>query len=229
MDQVDSHLPGWGHFQGPIEPMRRCEKAVRDSSRHGSRRPIAYFTLAGATTKIGIVLVLAVALVSGVLLVELWQPPESAAVLIEKIRAESEAEKRTELAERLARLVQNKPDAVRGDQVATLSAMLGDDADSVRAWIAGALGFMGSRAVNAIPALEGARRKQAEADLKFPVSLSSVAAIDLALRRIKGTSDAGSAGSFPPWTVEPLYVVLDAGMAGSPQPPPAPRGTAHEY
>jgi hypothetical protein len=208
--------------------MRRSEKAVRGSSQLGSRPTIENVTLAGAATKIGIVLALAVALVSGVLLVELWKPPESVGVLIEKIRAERKAEKRTELAERLARLVQSQPNAVSGEHVASLTAMLGDDADSVRAWIAGALGFTGSRAVSSIPALEAARRKQAEADRRFPVSLSSVAAIDLALRRIRGPSDAGSAGSFPPWTVEPLYVVLDAGIAGSPQPSPAASGTARE-
>ena len=179
--------------------MRRFEIGGRRVGEHASRRPAAFFIRGGVAARVGLVLVLAAALVSGMLLVELWKSPESASRLIERVRVEKAHQRRADLAEQLARLVQADPNAVGDEQVAGLTAMLGDDADSVRAWTAGALGFIGPRAASAIPALEAARQKQAEADLKFPVSLSSVAAIDLALRRIRGRLDAGLPGTIPAW------------------------------
>ena len=114
------------------------------------------------------------------------------------------------LAERLAKLVQREPDAIADDRIGSLAALLDDEVDPVRAWIAGALGCLGGRAASTIPALEAARQRQVKADRKFGSSLSSVGFIDVALRKIRGTLDASTARSMPPRHADPLYVGLDA-------------------
>lgn len=102
-------------------------------------------------------------------------------VTIQKVRTEPTLALRTKAAQHLADLTESMdPQLVDELALAQMIALLDSPEDSVRAWVAGSIGFLGPRAKSAAPRL---LKLLPEAD-KLPGSLTSSPAIRLALTRI---------------------------------------------
>jgi len=100
---------------------------------------------------------------------------------VDKIRSEPSSATRTKYAQRLAdEIRQNKLAVSDGADIDLLANLLTDRDDSVRYWIAMALGYLGPRARQAVPALEKAL-KERECDNS---SKTSASGIEFALSRI---------------------------------------------
>jgi hypothetical protein len=113
-------------------------------------------------------------------------------VEVSKIKNESPSISRTEHAQLLAQHVrQNVEEAANGGFIALLESMLTDSDDSVRFWVAMALGYMGPRARQAVPTLaEALKEKECERPSLPPAPmqpLTSALAIRLALTQIVGS------------------------------------------
>jgi len=105
--------------------------------------------------------------------------------LAQRIKAEPAVTLRTDQAEELAGLVRkNAAKTAPKSVVRILAGLMEDRDDSVRYWIATALGYLGPQAVDAVPALEKAL-KEIEGR---PADKTSEAAIRLALKRINTSS-----------------------------------------
>ena len=105
----------------------------------------------------------------------------SVLALVEKIEAEPAVSPRTDEAQRLASAVRSKKGrAAPKNVIQSLADLMADRDDSVRYWVAGALGFLGPQAAAAIPALQTAL-KEVEGKRGDKTSES---AIRLALKRI---------------------------------------------
>jgi HEAT repeat protein len=105
--------------------------------------------------------------------------------LVEKIKAEPAVNPRTDQAEKLAVVVRRKKGhAAPKNVIRALADLMADRDDSVRYWVAGALGFLGPQAAGAIPALQTALT---EIEGKRG-SKTSESAIRLALKRIGAPS-----------------------------------------
>jgi hypothetical protein len=103
---------------------------------------------------------------------------------IAKARTDGTLDARTHAAERLAELTRKvDPDDVDDKTLAEMVSLLDSPDDSVRAWVAVSLGYLGPRAKSAIPKLVSVLPK---ADCLY-VSLSSAPAIRLAITRMGGT------------------------------------------
>jgi hypothetical protein len=102
--------------------------------------------------------------------------------LVEKVKLEPNIDLRTNYAEQLAWVVRsNQTKLAPKSVIRTLADLMADRHDSVRYWVATALGFLGSQAAEAVPALEAAL-KQIEGTRS---SKTSEPGIRLALKRIK--------------------------------------------
>jgi HEAT repeat protein len=100
---------------------------------------------------------------------------------IAKVRTEKSLMARTEAAERLAELTRgSNPKSVDDKTVADMVSLLDSPDDSVRAWVAAALGHLGRRAKLAVPKLLALLP---EADC-LQGDLTSAASIRPALRRM---------------------------------------------
>jgi HEAT repeat protein len=105
--------------------------------------------------------------------------------LVERIKAEPAVTPRTEKAQELAHVVKEREAKTAPKEVIqALAGLMADRDDSVRYWVAMALGYMGPQADDAIPALEKALREIEGS----PASKTSESAIRLALKRIKTPS-----------------------------------------
>ena len=92
---------------------------------------------------------------------------------------------RTEQAHELAGLVRKKArETAPKSVVRALADLMADRDDSVRYWIAMALGYLGPQASDAVPALEKALREIE----RHPADKTSESAIRIALKRINGPS-----------------------------------------
>jgi hypothetical protein len=105
----------------------------------------------------------------------------SVAVEVERIRNEPSSAARTTYAQQLAgEIRQNRSATLEDTDIQLLANLLSDRDDSVRYWIAMALGYLGPRAHLAVPALEKAlEEKQCDNSSK-----TSASAIKIALSRI---------------------------------------------
>ena len=100
---------------------------------------------------------------------------------LQKIKQETSVGKRTQCAEQLAGSIKSKgQQSVSDADIDSLASMMSDRDDSVRYWIATALGYVGPRAHHAIPQLEQALRERACDNS----SKTSASAIRLAMSRI---------------------------------------------
>src|SRR5262245_37493320 len=107
-----------------------------------------------------------------------WQP---VLTLVEQIKAEPDVGPRTHHAEEVSDFVRAKNGkSAPKSGIRALAGLMTDRHDSVRYWIAMALGFFGPQAIEAVPALQTAL-KEIEGR---PGSKTSESAIRLALRRI---------------------------------------------
>lgn len=109
--------------------------------------------------------------------------------LIEKIEHETDSNTRTDLASELAKLVSQvrTSDQIDDKVIDDIATLLSDRDDSVRLWVALALGQLGPRANRAVPALERALQEaeaEDQANIKGP-SLSSADGIRAALEKIR--------------------------------------------
>jgi HEAT repeat protein len=103
------------------------------------------------------------------------------AVEVDKIRSEPSSAARSKHAQQLAdQIRQNKLAVLDGADIDLLANLLTDRDDSVRYWIAMALGYLGPRARQSVPALEKAL-KERECDHS---SKTSASGIEFALSRI---------------------------------------------
>jgi hypothetical protein len=102
--------------------------------------------------------------------------------IVEKIEREPDIAARTELAEKLMQLVRKDPTRPYSPSlVGRVSNLLDDPADSVRYWVATALGLMGPKASAALPKLERAL----QVARKIKATKTSEAAIRIAIQRIR--------------------------------------------
>jgi hypothetical protein len=100
---------------------------------------------------------------------------------ITKVRTGDSLTARTDAAQHLATLMQKAdPKTVDDKTLASMVSLLDTPEDSVRAWVAGALGALGPRAISAAPAL---LKLLPEADC-VQGDLTSAGAIRVALKRI---------------------------------------------
>jgi hypothetical protein len=107
---------------------------------------------------------------------------EEIASMVDKIRAEVNVDARTDKAEKLVELVEKDPRRPYSSSlVMRVAGLLEDPADSVRYWVATALGFMGPQASGALPQLERALALVKDSS----ASKTSESAIELAIKRIK--------------------------------------------
>jgi hypothetical protein len=105
--------------------------------------------------------------------------------LVEGIKAESTVTPRTKQAQELADLVRKEARQIAPKRVVrALGGLMEDRDDSVRYWIATALGYLGPQAAAAIPALEKALKEIEQR----PADKTSESAIRLALKRINAPS-----------------------------------------
>jgi hypothetical protein len=100
---------------------------------------------------------------------------------ITKVQTGDSLTARTDAAEHLADLTKKvHPDKVDDKTLASMVSLLDSPEDSVRAWVAGAIGFLGPRAISAAPVL---LKLLPEADC-VQGDLTSAGAIRLALKKI---------------------------------------------
>ncbi len=82
-------------------------------------------------------------------------------LVIREIRVETSTTVRTDAAEKLVSLVQEQArDGISQKAIWAMADLLSDRDDSVRYWVATALGYAGSQAADAVPALERALRER---------------------------------------------------------------------
>jgi hypothetical protein len=121
-----------------------------------------------------------------------WQPVLR---LVEKLKGEptvTPRPARTDEAEQLADLVKARRDAtVPQGVIRALADLMTDRDDSVRYWVAMALGFLGPQAVEAVPALQDALNRIGE----HPAETTSLSGILFALERINATTPPSPASS----------------------------------
>jgi hypothetical protein len=104
---------------------------------------------------------------------------------ISSVRTERTVDAKTRAAEQLAKLVRSvNPNDVDQETLNQMISLLDSPDDSVRAWVAGSLGYLGQRAKSAVPKLLSVLPKS---DC-LNVDLSSAPAIRLAIKRIGATA-----------------------------------------
>jgi hypothetical protein len=131
--------------------------------------------------------------------------PKTPSALIKQLQASGSVATRTRLARELAEFVAASPQAIGEEELRGMALLLDDPMGGVRAWAATAIGNLGVRGRDAVPALEAALKRQEAIDREHPVDLSPAGAMEAALKKIRLVSeskvDAGGASPAPRGTV----------------------------